>query len=88
MQLVGIGQHLDALGFSGGVRAVNRSGGILGRGDLSVANGLAEVADLVAQLRGEAGACQVEGARRGVVQSWRGVPTSTGAVAVLSAAED
>ncbi len=77
-------QHMDALGL---VRSVNPSGGTLGRGNLFEANGLARVADLAAQLRGEAGPCQVDGARRGVVQSWRGVPTTTGAVAVLCVEE-
>ena len=75
---------LDALGLRHGRAPVNPSGGSLGRGYLFEANGLARVADVVAQLRGQAGACQVDGARRGLVQSWRGVPTSTGAVAVLS----
>ena len=79
-------QHLDALGLSAHPTrpAVNPSGGSLGRGYLFEANGLARVDDLVAQLRGEAGQSQVEGARVGLAQSWRGVPTSTGAVAVLS----
>jgi acetyl-CoA C-acetyltransferase len=78
-------QHLDALGLAGlAPSRVNPTGGTLGRGYLFEANGLARVADVVAQLRGEAAACQVEGARVGVVQSWRGVPTTTGAVAVLS----
>jgi acetyl-CoA C-acetyltransferase len=63
---------------------VNPSGGSLGRGYLFEANGLARVAGIVAQLRGQAGACQVDGVRRGLAQSWRGVPTATGAVAVLS----
>ena len=81
-------QHLDALGLRGARTPVNPpvnpSGGSLGRGYLFEANGLARVADIVAQLRGQAGACQVEGVRRGVAQSWRGIPTATGAVAVLS----
>jgi acetyl-CoA C-acetyltransferase len=77
-------QHLDALGLRGTRTPVNPSGGSLGRGYLFEANGLARVADVVAQLRGQAGACQVGRARRGLAQSWRGVPTSTGAVAVLS----
>ena len=63
---------------------MNPSGGSLGRGYLFEANGLARVADIVAQLRGQAGACQIDGVRRGVAQSWRGIPTATGAIAVLS----
>jgi acetyl-CoA C-acetyltransferase len=77
-------QHAEALGLLNGRALVNPSGGSLGRGYLFEANGLAGVADVVAQLRGQAGAGQIEGPRRGLVQSWRGVPTSTGAVAVLS----
>jgi acetyl-CoA C-acetyltransferase len=65
--------------------AVNPTGGTLGRGSLAEADGLLRVADLVAQLTGEAGACQVEGARTGLAVSWRGVPAMSGAVAVLSA---
>ena len=96
-------QHLEALGLAEPGRAgrltaegrtqrsgplpVNPSGGSLGRGYLFEANGLARVSDLVSQLRGEAGACQVDGARVGLAQSWRGVPTATGAVAVLSVDE-
>ncbi len=77
-------QHLDALGLRGTRTTVNPSGGSLGRGYLFEANGLARVADIVAQLRGQAGACQIDGVRRGVAQSWRGIPTATGAVAVFS----
>jgi acetyl-CoA C-acetyltransferase len=93
-------QHLEALGLAepgragrltaegrtqrSGALPVNPSGGSLGRGYLFEANGLARVSDLVSQLRGEAGACQVGRARVGLAQSWRGVPTATAAVAVLS----
>jgi len=71
-------QHLDALGLSGlnGAR-VNRSGGALGEGYLHEANGLARFLGCVEQLRAGEG-------RVGVVQSWRGVPSSSAAVAVLS----
>lgn len=80
-------QHLEALGLAGtagGRLPVNASGGSLGRGYLFAANALAQLVDLAAQLRGESGACQVDGARMGLAQSWRGVPTTTAAVAVLS----
>jgi acetyl-CoA C-acetyltransferase len=63
---------------------VNVSGGVLGMGNLLEANGLARAAELVLQLRGQAGARQVEGVRVGLAQSWRGVPTTSAAVAVLS----
>ncbi len=62
---------------------VNVSGGVLGMGNLLEANGLARVAELVLQLRGQSGARQVEGARVGLAQSWRGVPTTSAAVAIL-----
>ena len=58
---------------------VNRSGGALGEGHLHEANGLARTSGAVEQLR--AGA-----ARTAVVQSWRGVPSTSAAVAVLRAA--
>ncbi|MGH2690461.1 MAG: thiolase C-terminal domain-containing protein, partial [Actinomycetota bacterium] len=66
---------------------VNASGGSLGFGNLFEANGLARAMEVVVQLRGEAGARQLDGVRVGLAQSWRGVPTTTGAVAVLSVDE-
>jgi acetyl-CoA C-acetyltransferase len=63
---------------------VNISGGSLGWGDLLDANGLARFLEAVLQLRGEAGPRQLPGVKTGLVQSWRGVPTTSGAVAVLS----
>ena len=69
-------QHLDAMGLAG-LEDVNRSGGALGEGHLHEANGLARALALVEQLR--AGEGDV-----GVVQSWRGLPSSSGAVAVMT----
>lgn len=63
---------------------VNASGGSLGMGDLLDANGLARALEVVVQLRGEAGGRQLKGVKTGLAQSWRGVPTSSGAVAILS----
>jgi len=62
---------------------VNVSGGSLGMGNLLDATGLARALEVVLQLRGEAGARQLEDVEIGLVQSWRGVPTTSGAVAVL-----
>ena len=62
---------------------VNSSGGSLGVGHLLEATGLHRTLEAVAQLRGQAGARQVPRAKRALVQSWRGIPTATGAVAVL-----
>jgi len=63
---------------------VNVSGGSLGMGNLLDANGLARTLEVVLQLRGEAGPRQLEDVEIGLVQSWRGVPTTSGAVAILS----
>jgi acetyl-CoA C-acetyltransferase len=41
----------------------------------------------VLQLRGEAGERQVQDAGVAVAQSWRGVPTTTAAVAVFASEE-
>ena len=62
---------------------VNVSGGSLGVGHLLEATGLHRVLEAVMQLRGDAGRMQVPKARKALVQSWRGIPTATGAVAVL-----
>ena len=94
-------QHVEALGLAkpgeAGRRAtrgdfgpdgglpVNGSGGSLGCGNVLEATGLHRVAEIVLQLRGAAGRRQVDGARIGVAQSWRFVPTASGAVAVLGA---
>ena len=76
--------HLEALGLGDAeLPALNPDGGCLGMGDLMEANGGARLYDAVLQLRGEAGAHQVEGARRALVHGWRGLPTDSAAVAVL-----
>ena len=79
------GPALDA-GFTqpDGLLPVNVSGGSLGVGHLLDATGLARALEVVLQLRGEAGARQLEDVEIGLVQSWRGIPTTSGAVAVLS----
>jgi acetyl-CoA C-acetyltransferase len=63
---------------------VNVSGGCLGMGNMFEANGGAKVYEVVAQLRGEAGRRQIPGASTGVAQSWRGIPTTTTGVVVIS----
>ena len=63
---------------------VNVSGGSLGMGNLLEANGLARALEIVLQLRGEAGVRQVEDVNIGLAQSWRGVPTTSGAVLILA----
>ena len=63
---------------------VNVSGGSLGMGNLLEANGLARAAEIVLQLRGDAGTRQVEDVNIGLAQSWRGVPSNSGAVLILA----
>lgn len=63
---------------------VNPSGGSLGMGHILDASGLARVYMAVKQLRGEAGSLQVKKANKALVQGWRGLPTTSGAVAILS----
>lgn len=56
----------------GGAQPVNPSGGLLSRGHPLGATGLAQVAEIVWQLRGEAGERQVAGARLGVLETMGG----------------
>lgn len=93
-------QTLEALGFSSegsagaltadgytaanGDLPVNVSGGSLGVGHLLDATGLERALEAVLQLRGEAGASQLDDVQVGLVESWRGVPTTSAAVAILS----
>ncbi len=71
-------QHLDALGLEGlDPDRVDLSGGALGEGHLHEGNGLARALACVERLRyGEA--------RIAVAQSWRGVPSTSSAVAVFT----
>ena len=89
-------QHLEALGVYGNGEAgnallsgdylnINPSGGVLGMGNSHDVNGLQRVAEIVDQLRGHAGKRQVSGASTGLAFSWRGVPTTAGALAILGA---
>ncbi len=63
---------------------VNVSGGCLGVGHLFEANGGQKVLEVVLQLREEKGKNQIPDVCTGLAHSWRGVPTTTGAVAILS----
>jgi acetyl-CoA C-acetyltransferase len=69
---------------AGGELPVNISGGSLGSGHLLDATGLARALEVVIQLRGLAGPRQIEGVQTGLAQSWRGVPTTSGAVLVFA----
>lgn len=63
---------------------VNVSGGSLGMGNLLEANGCARLLEAVLQLRGEAGKSQIPDPHLGLVESWRGIPTTSTAVVVLA----
>ncbi|MEW6567914.1 MAG: acetyl-CoA acetyltransferase [Chloroflexota bacterium] len=94
-------QHLEALGLArageagllleegafdrDGMLPVNASGGSLGVGHLLDASGLMRALEVVLQLRGQAGEHQLEEVKVGLAQSWRGLPTTSGAVVVLGA---
>lgn len=71
----------------GGRIPVNVSGGLLSRGHPVAATGVAQVVELAQQLRGDAGARQVEGARVGLAQCMGGDlvgDTKSCTVAILS----
>ncbi len=68
----------------GGKRPINPSGGLLAKGHPIGATGVAQVCELVWQLRGVCGQRQVEGARVGLSHSSGGGIAGDGAVAVAS----
>jgi acetyl-CoA C-acetyltransferase len=92
-------QHLEAIGLARSGEAAqlleegaldmkgslptNTSGGSLGVGNCFEATGLQKALEIVTQLRGYAGKRQVKDAEIGIAQSWRGIPTGSGAVAIF-----
>src|SRR5690606_1672883 len=66
----GDGQRWAMEGVTSGTGSmpVNTSGGLVGRGHALGASGLAQIHDVVAQLRGEAGELQLDTADRALVQ--------------------
>jgi acetyl-CoA acetyltransferase len=68
----------------GGRVPINPSGGLESRGHPISATGLAQIHELVTQLRGEAGARQVEGAKVAVQENGGGLYGYEEAVAVLN----
>ncbi|MDP3404883.1 MAG: thiolase family protein [Brevundimonas sp.] len=85
-----VGARLKAGDFAlGGRTPVNPSGGLVARGHPVGATGLAQLHELVLQLRGEAGSRQVEGARIGVAENgggFLGVEEAATVVTVLERA--
>jgi acetyl-CoA C-acetyltransferase len=92
-------QHLEAIGLanegeaaellengsfdSKGSLPINTSGGSLGIGNCFEATGLQKALEIINQLRGNAGKRQVSDAETGIAQSWRGLPTKSGAVGIF-----
>jgi acetyl-CoA C-acetyltransferase len=92
-------QHFEALGLAEvgeagkmldagdldlkGTLPTNTSGGSLGIGNCFEATGLQKALEIVIQLRGHAGKRQVSNAETGIAQSWRGIPSGSGAVAIF-----
>jgi len=71
----------------GGRSPVNPSGGLLAKGHPVGATGIAQLYELVTQLRGEAGARQVEGARLAVAENGGGFLGVEEAAAVVTVLE-
>jgi len=71
----------------GGKRPINTSGGLLSKGHPPGATGVMMVHEIVTQLRGEAGARQVENARFGMVENGGGFGTTEEAAAVVAILE-
>lgn len=70
----------------GGRIPVNVSGGLLSRGHPVGATGLAQIYELMTQLRGEAGSRQVEGARLAIAENgggFNGVEEAAAAITIL-----
>lgn len=73
----------------GGRYPTNTDGGLLSRGHALGATGIAQLVELVTQLRDEAGARQVEGAARALAANsggWMGSDYASGVVSVLAGA--
>lgn len=83
---MGEGGRLAASGATtlGGRVPINVSGGLESRGHPIGATGLAQIYELVTQLRGEAGPRQVEGARVGLAENGGGFHGYEEAVAVIT----
>ncbi len=92
-------QHMEALGLCkkadagqlieagttqlDGDLPINASGGLLGIGNMLEATGLYRAVEIITQLRGEALRRQIPNAKVGLAHAWRGIPTTTAAVAIL-----
>ncbi|MDT8272514.1 MAG: acetyl-CoA acetyltransferase [Desulfomonilia bacterium] len=84
---LGSAGHLFESGDFGprGSVAINPSGGALGVGHMIEASGGHKTLEIVNQLRGVAGKHQVQDASCGLMQIWRGAPSTSCAVMILRA---
>ncbi len=80
-----IGQivSMRAMRLDGERTAINASGGLLGRGHPVGATGVAQIAELVWQLRGQAGALQIDGASVALAETVGGGPRGIEAIAAV-----
>ena len=77
-----VGLLMDGVTSLHGRLPVNASGGLLSKGHPLSATGVAQIAEIVWQLRGEAGANQVKGAKAGLAHTMGGEVTDLEAAAV------
>ena len=86
---LGEGAHMSERGDTsiGGRIPVNPSGGLVSKGHPIAATGAAQLIELVTQLRGEAGARQVHGARLAVAENGGGFYDGEEAVAAVTVLE-
>jgi acetyl-CoA acetyltransferase len=86
---VGAGGHLVETGATtlGGKIPVNPSGGLESKGHPTAASGAIQIHELVTQLRGEAGARQVEGARIAIAENGGGFYAGEEAIAAVTILE-
>ena len=75
--------YARALGLDAGRTAINPGGGLLGRGHPVGATGVAQLAELVWQLRGQAGPLQFDGAAVGMAHTVGGGPRGLEAIAAV-----
>jgi acetyl-CoA acetyltransferase len=86
---IGAGGHLAESGATtlGGVIPVNTSGGLESKGHPTGASGAIQIHELVTQLRGEAGARQVDRARIALAENGGGFYAGEEAIAAVTILE-
>jgi len=91
-------QHIDAIGVFKNLKKslrdgvfeidgsfpVNPSGGALGIGYMPEATTLYQLYYAYLQLKGKINKNKIQNAKKALIQSWRGIPTSSGSALVIS----